>query len=59
MVSGVFQPLWFTGSHMPNILTKTLEPEDVTDADGDEDNIYDNDSDSENENYNDDDGGDD
>ncbi|CAM1323931.1 Uncharacterised protein g8524 [Pycnogonum litorale] len=36
-VNGDFVPLWFTGSQMPTMLSKTMEPEDVTDRDDDDD----------------------
>ena len=37
--NGVFLPLWFTGSHMPNVLSETMDPTDVSDGkDGNDDN---------------------
>ena len=29
--------VWFTGSQMPNVLSETIEPQDVTEGDEDED----------------------
>ncbi|CAM1299778.1 Uncharacterised protein r2_g969 [Pycnogonum litorale] len=40
-VNGDFVRLWFTGSQMPTMRSKTMEPEDVTDGDEDDDDNYD------------------
>ncbi|CAM1325024.1 Uncharacterised protein g8847 [Pycnogonum litorale] len=61
-VNGDFVPLWFTGSQMPTMLSKTIEPEDVTDEDeddDDDDNDCITDDDSEDEDSDDDDNGND
>ena len=40
-----FLPLWFTGSHMPNVLSETMDPTDISDGkDDDDDNDEDNDN---------------
>jgi len=60
-VNGDFVPLWFTGSQMPTILSKTMEPEDVTDGDEDDDDndcITDDDSEDEEDSDDDDNGND-
>jgi len=44
-VNGAFVPIWFTGSQTPNVLSETMEPEDVTDRDEDEDDDDDDDND--------------
>ena len=49
-------PLWFTGSHMPNILSETMDPTDVSDGkDDDDDNDEDNGNITEDESEDDDD----
>ena len=52
-VDGVYLPLWFTGSQMPAVLSETMEPEDVTDAEEDDcderDNFTDDESEDESE----------
>jgi len=55
-VNGAFVQIWFTGSQMPNVLSETMEPEDVTDRDEDED---DDDDDDDNDCFTDDDSDDD
>jgi len=47
--------VWFTGSQMPNVLSETMEPEDVRDRDEDEDD----DDDADNDCFTDDDSDDD
>jgi hypothetical protein len=48
-VDGVYLPLWFTGSQMPAVLSETMEPEDVTDAEEDDCDERDNFTDDESE----------
>ena len=54
-VDGVYLPIWFTGRQMPAVLSKTLEPEDDTDAEENDceeiDNFTDDESDDERESH--------
>jgi len=59
-VNGAFVPIWFTGSQMPNVLSETMEPEDVKDRDEDADaDADDDDDDDDNDCFTDDDSDDD
>ena len=48
--NGVFLPLWFTGSKMPNVLSETMDPTDVSDRKDDDDEDNDNITEDESEN---------
>ena len=55
-VDGVYLPVWFTGSQMPAVLSDTMQPQDVAEAEEDDNDDIDNFTDDESEDESDEDG---